>query len=597
MEKIRSVKLDDMVLSFKEIWCFNKWLIFVLIVEVLVSSLAPFPNIILSGKIVDSIATAKEFQCAVYYIIFLFGINSLIAVTRTSLAKSREFQFVRLINKLDNDMNLKCLNIDYEKFNDSSTQDRIMLVRDAVRGNNFFTSLTIVFATIAKIISLIGIVCVMTTLNMWLLLIAIIVIALQALLHYVRLKREKKYNEDSIHDRRKYSYVSQLAKNIDSKKDVVMYDMGDYILKKIESFQTAMLTIERRRIIESGFTEIATYLLSVIFQVSAYLLIGINAFRGDISVGAFTTGITSFVNFMSISSFVTTNIIALNDNFFYIRQYKSFHKIRSKFDSSSNKVTANDIDLNHIEIEFRNVSFRYPNSTSFVLKNINLTIKNGENLGLVGFNGAGKTTFTLLLTRMYDPTEGVIYLNGIDIRDIDYKDYQKIFSTVNQDFSLLAFSLLENIAITDSTTTHERNFVFNLCRENGLADRLTNLYKGLDTPITKTLSAAGVDLSGGESQKIAIVRALYKKAPILILDEPTAALDPVAEHETYLRFAELSAGKTTVLVSHRIYSTKFCDKIAVFEKGEIKEYGTFDELMALKGLYYDFYQKQAEYFK
>lgn len=235
-----------------------------------------------------------------------------------------------------------------------------------------------------------------------------------------------------------------------------MFGMSDFILKKIKAFQEAMLVFDKRRIKVSGIIEMTTYLLSTVFQIFAYLLIGFNAFQGNISVGDFTMGITSLINFMSASSFVANNIITFNDNSLYIRQYKSFHKLRSKFDTKSSTLTLDKIDTNHIKIEFRNVSFRYPNSTSFVLKNINLTILDTERLGIVGYNGAGKTTFALLLTRMYDPTEGTIYLNGIDIRDIDYKEYQKIISSVNQDFFLLAFSLLENIAITEDTTLEDK---------------------------------------------------------------------------------------------------------------------------------------------
>ena len=292
---------------------------------------------------------------------------------------------------------------------------------------------------------------------------------------------------------------------------------------------------------------------------------------------------------------MATRIIDFNDGIFYIRQYKSFQKLRSKFDETSD-ITIDDIDLNNIEIEFRNVSFRYPNSTSYVLKNINLSIRNKEKLAIVGYNGAGKTSFALLLTRMYDPTQGSIHLNGIDIRKINYRDYLKIISTVNQDFSLFSFSILENIANTDTMPQEEKDAIMELFNNNGMGERLKKLYKGLDTPITKTLFASGVDFSGGERQKIAIIRALYKNSPILILDEPTAALDPVAEYELYQKFAEMSEGKLTIYISHRIYSTRFCDKIAVFEKGEIKEYGTFEELMENKGLYYEFFKKQSEYF-
>lgn len=597
MKRIKNMQLDNLSLSFREIWNYDKRLIFILLADVFVSALRPFPNIILAGRIVDGITEGKDFPLIITYIAMMYGIDYLLTTISTFLAKTRDYLFTKLTNKLDNDVSRKCLNMDFEQFNDSSVQDRIMMVNQAVHGNNFFTSLTIVFAIISQLITLVGIVCVMTTLNIWLLAIALVVIALQAFLHYTRLRHDRKYIEDSISDRRKVAYVSQLVKDIKSKKDIVMFGMEDYLLKKIESFQQAMLVFDKCRIKEGGFIEMATYSLSVAFQVSAYLLIGINAFKGDISIGDFTIGISSLFNFMSASSFVTTNIITFNDNFFYIRQYKSFHKFKSKFDTKSKTITANNIDMKNIEIEFRNVSFRYPNSTAFVLKNINLTIKNSERLGIVGYNGAGKTTFTLLLTRMYDPTEGAIYLNGVDIRDIDYKEYQKIFSSVNQDFSLLAFSLLENVAITDTVSPEERQDIHELLSENGLCERLKKLYRGLDTPVTKTLSASGVDLSGGERQKIAVVRALYKNSPMLILDEPTSALDPVAEREIFQNFSEMSEGKTTVLISHRIYSTRFCDKIAVFDKGEMKEYGTFEELMELKGLYHDFYQQQAEYFK
>jgi ABC-type multidrug transport system fused ATPase/permease subunit len=596
MKNINNMHLENLRLSFKEICNYDKRLLFILLADIIINALLPFPNVILSGRIVDSIATGEDFLLVIFYVSLLFSTNYLFTAINTFLSKSKEYLFIKLTNKLDNEINQKCMNIDFENFNDSSIQDRILLINQAARGNNFFTSLTTVFETISRFLTLVGMVFIMTTLNVWLLSIALVVIVLQALLHFIRLKYDRKYKADSVHDQRKISYVSQLAKDISSKKDIVTFDMSDYILKKIESFQQEMLEFDKRRIQVGGIIEMAIYTLSVAFQVSAYILIGINAFNRTISIGDFTMGIASLINFMSVSSFVATNIINFNDSFFYIKQYKSFHKFKSKYDEISD-ITINDIDLNNIEIEFRNVSFRYPNSTSFVLKNINLTIKNAERLAIVGFNGAGKTSFVLLLTRMYDPTEGSIHLNGIDIRRINYRDYQKIFSTVNQDFSLFAFSLLNNIAKKDTATQEERDAITESFYKNGMAERLNKLYRGLDTPVTKTLSASGVDLSGGERQKIAIIRALYKDSPVLILDEPTSALDPVAEYEIYQKFAEMSEDKMTFFISHRIYSTRFCDKIAVFNKGEIVEYGTFEELQEQKGLYYDFFQKQAEYFK
>ena len=596
MKKIKSMQLENLLLSFKEIWNYDKRLLFILFADIIINALLPFPSIILAGLIIDSIASGEEFLLVIFYVALLFGINYFFTAISAFLNKTREYLFIKLINRLNNEINKKCMNIDFEQFNDSSVQDRIMFINQAAYGNNFFTNLTTVFETISRLIALVGIILIMTMLNIWLLFIALIVIALQAVLHIIRLKHERKYKYDSTSDQRKIGYVSQLAKNIEIKKDIVMFDMSAFILKKIESFQQAMLIFDKHRIRMGGFLEMVTYSLSVAFQVSAYVLIGINAFNGDISIGDFTMGIASLNNFMSASSFLATNIINFNDSHFYIKQYKSFHKLRSKFDVTSG-IAICDIDLNNIEIEFRNVSFRYPNSIAFVLRNINLTIRNTEKLAIVGFNGAGKTSLALLLTRMYDPTEGSIYLNGIDIREINYKEYQKIFSAVNQDFSLMAFSLLENIAKTDAATQEEKNAIMELFYNNGMGERLEKLYKGLDTPVTKTIAASGVDLSGGERQKVAIIRALYKDSPVLILDEPTAALDPVAEYEIYQKFAEMSESKMTIFISHRISSTRFCDKIAVFDKGKIIEYGTFDELLTLKGLYYDFFQKQAQYFK
>lgn len=589
-------RFEDFGLSVREIWKFDKRLFFVLLVDVIINALLPFPNIILSGLTINSIAADNDFPLFLFYIALMFGISFLLKVISTYVRKVREYLFVQFTNKLNNDISSKCLNVDFEQFNDSTFQDRILLIKQMSQGNNFFTNITTVFDTISQVITLVGIILIMTMLNIWLLFIALAVIVLQSVLHVVKLKYNKQFQTDIVNEQRKLGYVSQLSKDVGAKKDIDMFNMGDFILKKIKSFQGIMLTLNLRRIKSDGFIEILTYLLSIAFQISAYILIGVNVFKGTISIGEFTTGIASLINFMSSSSFVATNILNFNDSLFYIRRYRAFHKLKSKFDTKAN-FTINDIDLNNLEIEFQNVSFRYPNSTAFVLKDINLKIQNNEKIAIVGYNGAGKTSFVLLLTRMYDPTEGAIYLNGIDIREINYRDYLKIFSTVYQDFFLSAFSFMENIAKTETATQKEKDAITDLFFENGMGERLRRMYKGLNTPITKTLFASGVDLSGGERQKVAIIRALYKNSPVLILDEPTAALDPMAEYEIYRKFAEMSEGKLTVYISHRIYSTRFCDKIAVFDKGEIKEYGTYDELMALKGLYYDFYQKQAEYFK
>lgn len=247
-------------------------------------------------------------------------------------------------------------------------------------------------------------------------------------------------------------------------------------------------------------------------------------------------------------------------------------------------------------IEFKNVSFKYPSTDEYVLKNVNIVIPAGQHLSVVGLNGAGKTTFIKLLCRFYDVEEGEILLNGINIIDYSYDAYMRELAVVFQDFKLFALSIRENIELGDSDKISEEEFI-KVCELSGLAELIDSLPKGVDTQIYKNFDKEGIEPSGGEVQKMAIARALYKDAPIVILDEPTAALDPVAEYEVYSRFNDLVGGKTAIYISHRLSSCKFSDKIAVFADKTIKEYGTHEELVGIcGGIYAAMFKAQAQYY-
>ena len=243
--------------------------------------------------------------------------------------------------------------------------------------------------------------------------------------------------------------------------------------------------------------------------------------------------------------------------------------------------------------EIRDVSFRYPGSEEYALRHINLKFRIGERLALVGMNGSGKTTLIKLLCRLYDPTEGTILLNGIDITRYSYDEYIALFSVVFQDFKIFAFSVAENVACTSEP---DRERVRSALRGVGLEERIDAMPHGMDTAITREYEDDGVDLSGGEGQKLAIARALYKDAPFLILDEPTAALDPLAEAEIYSRFDRMSENRTTVFISHRLSSCRFCDEIAVFDGGRIAEQGNHETLLAQNGKYAELWNAQAQYY-
>ena len=246
------------------------------------------------------------------------------------------------------------------------------------------------------------------------------------------------------------------------------------------------------------------------------------------------------------------------------------------------------------EVEFRDVSFKYPGSEQYVLRHVNMKFKVGSRLAVVGMNGSGKTTFIKLLCRLYDPTEGVILLNGIDIRKYNYLDYMMIFSVVFQDFRLFALKLGENVA---SGRDYDPDLVTDCLIKAGFGDRLATLPDGLDTYLYKDYDPAGIDISGGEAQKIALARALYKDAPFIILDEPTAALDPIAEAEIYSKFNDIAGDKTAIYISHRLSSCKFCDEIAVFHEGEVIQKGSHAELLADEaGKYFELWNAQAQYY-
>jgi len=253
------------------------------------------------------------------------------------------------------------------------------------------------------------------------------------------------------------------------------------------------------------------------------------------------------------------------------------------------------IEKDTLEIEFKNVSFKYPETENYIFKNLNLKIPKGQRLAIVGLNGAGKSTLVKLMTGLYDVDEGEILINGIPIKDFNKKELYSMFSVVFQEVNILAFTLAENIACTSENIDMDR--VYEVLDKVGLKNKVDSFPKGLDQMMLKIIDENGTELSGGESQKLAIARALYKNGNMVIMDEPTSALDALAEAEIYKDFSELVENKTSIYISHRLSSTKFCDAIALFDKRGLIEYGTHEELMGKRGEYYKMFTIQGKYYQ
>ena len=323
-----------------------------------------------------------------------------------------------------------------------------------------------------------------------------------------------------------------------------------------------------------------------------YVFTCLKAWGGAFDVGSITQYVGA-ATAMVDNIFALTGLIGvLEANTGYLEKTFEFLDIPNAMYQGS--LTTEKRADRRYEVEFRDVSFQYPGSDIWALRHVNMKFKVGKRLAIVGENGSGKTTFIKLLCRLYDPQEGQILLNGIDIRKYRYDDYMNIFSVVFQDFQLICQPLGANVA---GSMHYDRNRVQKALVDAGFGERLASMEKGLDTMIYKKLSEDGVDVSGGEAQKIAIARALYKDAPFIILDEPTAALDPIAEAEIYGKFDKIAGDKTAIYISHRLSSCKFCDEIVVFHEGEVIQQGTHVSLVAdTNGKYFQLWNAQAQYY-
>ena len=365
--------------------------------------------------------------------------------------------------------------------------------------------------------------------------------------------------------------------------DISMADYKKYLLrpKWVADYEKALTS-----------QAIGNRMLNMVVKIIVFVFTAAKAWIGVIGIGNFIPYQGTVQKFVDSLSDLGSDIGTLRDNNQYLEETFAYLEMPNDMYKGTLAVEKRD-DIDY-EIEFRDVSFRYPRSDEWVLRHVNMKFKIGDKLAIVGENGSGKTTFIKLLCRLYDPTEGKILLNGIDITRYRYDEYMALFSVAFQDYSLFAFSVAQNVAASESI---DEERVLSCLNRVGLGDKVSGLPKGIHTNIGRDFENDGVDFSGGEQQKIALARALYKDAPFMILDEPTAALDPIAEAEVYARFNDFASDKTSVFISHRLSSCKFCDEIAVFHKGHLVQMGSHDKLVAdERGKYHELWHAQVQYY-
>ena len=410
-------------------------------------------------------------------------------------------------------------------------------------------------------------------------------------------KRDKiKFSDAMAPTWRKMNYLESTTKNFDFAKDIRLFNMSNAFFNQLSGVNETYKELNRKHHNRMVLWEVSLGSVLIVQKILMYTWLVYNVVTGAYQISDFVlyVGLVStfhasvgYVNW--IYSDMRTNSLMIND----YRNFVDWKEDRETADEKDGHIT--EINLDKFEFRFENVSFKYPGHDNYVLKNVNLTIKNGAKLAVVGVNGAGKTTFIKLMMKLYEPSEGRILLNDVDIKEYNREEYFKLFSPVFQNVECFAMPIYQNISFAEVDKT-DMNKINEVLEQSGLSEKINSYEKGIHTNLLKIFDKEGIDLSGGEKQRLAMARALYKDGKVIILDEPTAALDALAEDRMYREFENMIHGKTAVFISHRLGSTRFCDKIAMFEDGTIVEEGTHEELMAKNGKYAYMFGIQSQYY-
>lgn len=567
----------------------NKAYYFWLILDFVVGIIAPFISILGLEQLITEIAPGGHRR--VKYAIMWIAIIAVGTFLTTVLKKACEENKNRINENfqrvLSARISLSSIQMNFANTENTKVLDIITNAERAINETGHVNGLiSPIFSLIQQTIVALGVVAIVATRVPWLVIpIVFAFFSNYFLSKYINKVRQKFFAKVGTLERGSNYYNTELMEPRYA-KDIRLYDADDVFVNKYSGFVSKLYKVSRKAMLKILLLSNSNVLLRNIATTAIYLLIGIYAIKKWITIGTFTALFQASDKFNSALWSIIDAYMSLGYTISILGFYIDFmEQVYVERETGDIKV-----DTKECKIEFRNVSFKYPNTDRYILKNISTVINKGEHLSIVGRNGAGKTTFIKLLCKLYDNYEGEILVNDKSIRDMKFEEYVELLSVIFQDFRLFAFKLKENV-----TNFRDGDLDLDYVYEtSGIKEWIDTLPNKDDTYIYKMFEEDGVEPSGGQGQKLALARALYKNAPIVVLDEPTAALDPIAENEVYMNFDKLVSGKTAIYISHRLSSCKFCDRIIVFEGGEIIEEGTHDELMNIKdGFYANMFNTQA----
>ena len=596
--------------TFKMVWDTGHWILFAMIVVTVFTGIMPIIGSLISKEILNELQviiesrsvaqtlgdayTAVFFGSAVMFLLVFFFAYKILnqVITRLNTAVTR-IAGEKVVRHVKLQIMNKAKEIDIASFDLPEFYEKLENAnREA--GMRPISVLSSTFDAISKIISLISYVIVLVTApDMWWMAIVMIIISVPtAVISFTYRRKNFLYLRRHSKERRQMNYYSDIMVNKDMVKEIRMFDLGDRFTERFDKVFDGYYDGMRRLIVKESVLQISVTVISSVANLLFFGLIAYQVFTGRIQIGdysLYTGAITSIAS--TVASLITVSA-SVYEGTLFVDNLISFMNVTPTIVPATQTPERVAHGQPHT-IEFINVSFAYPGTDRYVLKNINLTLRPGETAVLVGLNGAGKTTFIKLLTRLYDPTEGKILLDGKDLKEYDVKDLYGMFGIIFQDFGKYAVNVSENIQYGDINEEYDESQIRQAAAHANAEDFISKLPGGYDTPLMRYFEPNGIELSIGQWQKLAIARAFYSKSDILILDEPTASLDPIAEQEIFNQFDELRRDKTTIFVSHRLSSATVATKIIVLEYGELIEEGTHRELMEKQGRYYELFSTQA----
>ena len=595
---------------YREVHSLDRRLLPTTAVQAVIDSIKPFINIYFSARLITLLTQKTDTSVIITNIALVLGINIVIFFLASFLNNYNENHRMMLLDLENKKVEEKLYNADYALLNDSEFKELLHRHEEAGKSRwarlPYFMWTTLQFArgVLTTIISFIIIIPLLKvgfvrtgdtfferplfiiTIVAAIAVMAVVILIVASKINKSYLEANEKYAEL---DRIFYSFIDILG-DYKTGKEIRLYKEQNLIdniatQKILTDGEITLRKISMRTAKSSSFIAI----LGALVGFGVYLFIGVKGLFGLFGIGSLVLYCGSFMQIISgIMMFANTlgklkEILPLARDYFKI------------LEAESTMIYGNrELDLtNGFEIEFNNVSFKYPKSDIYALKQINLKISNGEKLAVVGRNGSGKTTFIKLLCRLYDVDEGEILINGINVKEYTRESLNNLYSVVFQDYKILSLTVADNISASDEC---DKAKLYSALEKANIKDRIEAMPQKEKTYLYKDLDKSGVEISGGEAQKLALARALYKDSPIVILDEPTAALDPIAENEIYSRFNSFVENKTAIYISHRLSSCAFCDRIAVFDNAELVETGTHNELVSGNGRYAELWNAQASYY-